>query len=161
MLNDDRRRPIIWANTAIGLVCDCFSAMHTDYRFFQDTSTMYQIPTVVDSDVEHYWAFPELVGIDVMSLALPAIASSSFASRSIPRLDLGNNVCLIAFDRRVRGEGSRSASETRCNPLSMPKAASCFAMNAPSTRALIYGWSTQVVVMTWYRNNMPIMRGIG
>ena len=71
MLNDDRRRPIIWVNTAIGLVYDCFSALHTDtddyepelttdYRLFRDMSKMYQTPTIDDPDLEHYWASPNL-----------------------------------------------------------------------------------------------------
>ena len=97
--------------------------------------TLCQTFVIGDTDLEHYWALPHFIGMDIAYPALPAIATTYVVGRLTARLDSGSDVC-IASDRRAFGNKSGSASETKCSPTWIPEAASCLTMHEPVKQSI-------------------------
>ena len=147
ILNDDRRIPILWATTEVGLKYDCYSALLTVfedyqpvleivYRYMRGVSSFYPGVKIRDEGYEHHSMFPEMLCCGGLDPAAPAAEVESFVGPSLARVNLGNDV-FIVYDRRPSGPPDTASLDGELGgggPLWIPEAASCITSTAPVNR---------------------------
>jgi hypothetical protein len=150
MLNDDSRCPIIWVNTAIGVVYDCFSALHTDnddyfpelevdYCFFRDATMMNTTPRMDDVELEHFWAYRNSRGMARPTQRDRRLPQNHTSEGPQQDSSLGARCSLPMTEGQSRTlpDQLRKRSAVRCW---VPEAASCLTTNALLMRAFTHGW---------------------
>ena len=141
ILTDDRRVQILRIPTLAGLKFDCFTAEYddycpvlaVDYRCTRDALLFHHGLNHRDRAYEHHWLFLALMTAESAEPAAAAVETGTFASPTMARADLGNDV-FVAYDRRAREDTEslpRAAPVTLCGPVWILEAASCLTSKAP------------------------------
>ena len=89
ILNDDRRIPILWVTTEVGLKYDCYSALligfedyqpvlGIEYRYMRDVSCFGPGVKIYDEGYEHHSMFLEMLCCGGLDPAAPAAEVESF-----------------------------------------------------------------------------------
>lgn len=90
MLNNDRRRSIIWNTSEIGVVYDCFTVLHvynvdycpaldTDYKCFSEFTMMSVSVGRGDLMYHYFWNVSDISPTEERCTALPFVTVSYFA----------------------------------------------------------------------------------